>query len=1312
MAMLARFVKCVSSYRNPPAGCIPPVTGVLRALTRPPSARGLSPSLVCCLVFWLTTPLLAQESGICQRTLEVRNAIVAASGAATCAQVTQRHLREIAALDLSDQWITTLRAEDFDGLVRLDLLDLSGNLLTSLPEGVFDDLYLLKTLKLDGNLLTTLRADVFEELFLLEELTLNGNRFASLPAGLFPEFSRFDGMGANGDPPDNSGSYPRIQRFLDRHEVESPEDFVAALPTLYKQHFAMMYRSESPAQAHVSGDHPRVISWGPDGRFIFAWTTDESTPARMRESVEFLRQNDLDWTAGVIDFNGATPEITEPAGCQSCHGSTNKPLWGEWFEWSGSEFAISPRSSNYESAAASTKKAIASTDPRIEPLDFSASTFEMHQAARVLVRPGRVPHLLVGEEAGAVWSWRHAEVLVRKLRARYPNFREFSGRVMCLDTESAFMFAVTVDEFSQIDHNLFASAADPTLSRDPGQIMPSPSSALVSESYHYNDLGSVASAMVFLVAADLWRQEPMVRHLYRNVSNEHTLLPTTDPGVRVGLLYYDSGSATAEDELIQKLRIHFGEGGAAALDARAYQNERVYLYGVLSASFYDAHVGMMGPGICSALTESAPGGLRVTLESGRPVLTWDAPTYDAEALTGYRILRGVGGRSREVYVADTGSTNTTWTDDDAPTGDVVYVVKTLYDSYYASPSSDEVATTVEASPIPVLAGPEAFTVAEGDTAVATLMATDEDTPAADLVWSLSGGVDQSSFALTSGGDLTFAAAKDFEAPDDADGDGTYTLTVTVSDGTNSSSADITVMLSNRNEEPTADAGADQADVDGGTTVTLSGTGEDPDSNDTLTYAWTQTSGTAVTLSAASAAATSFTAPSDLSADETLRFTLRVTDATGLYAEDEVAVTVAAAATPLTARVEGVPTRHDGSSAFTFELHFSEEMPLLSYVTLRDSAFQMTGGAVRNARRQSPPSNVSWYIDVAPASNSEAVLVLPANRACDATGAICTEDGRRLSNRLEIRVPGPLAAPAVTGSTTFTVVEGETAVGTLTATDADTAAADLTWSLTGGADQGRFTLSSAGVLAFAAAKDFESPDDADGDGTYAVVAQVSDGGRTASADITVTLSNRNEAPTANAGADHDVEGGATVTLSGTGVDPDAGDTLTYAWTQTAGTTVSLSSSSAAAPSFSAPSDLSAEETLRFTLRVTDGGGLYAENEVAVTVAAASLTASAEGVPARHDGSSVFTFELHFSEEVPLSYVTLRDSAFQATGATVRNARRQSPPSNVSWYIDVQPESNASVVLVLPANRACDATGAICTAGGRQLFNRLTVTVPGP
>ena len=101
----------------------------------------------------------------------------------------------------------------------------------------------------------------------------------------------------------------------------------------------------------------------------------------------------------------------------------------------------------------------------------------------------------------------------------------------------------------------------------------------------------------------------------------------------------------------------------------------------------------------------------------------------------------------------------------------------------------------------------ALEAAENATAVATLQATDADTAVEDLVWSLAGGADADAFALTAGGVLSFAAAKDFEAPDDVDADGVYEVTVRVSDGANGTEAPLAVTLTDVDDTAPALAGA-------------------------------------------------------------------------------------------------------------------------------------------------------------------------------------------------------------------------------------------------------------------------------------------------------------------------------------------------------------------------------------------------------------------------------------------------------------------------------------------------------------------------
>ena len=99
------------------------------------------------------------------------------------------------------------------------------------------------------------------------------------------------------------------------------------------------------------------------------------------------------------------------------------------------------------------------------------------------------------------------------------------------------------------------------------------------------------------------------------------------------------------------------------------------------------------------------------------------------------------------------------------------------------------------APPQVVSGPS-FSVEEGTLSVATLVATDTDTVAADLQWSAVGGADQSHFTLSDAGELSFAAAKDFENPDDSGPDGVYEVSVSVSDGVNSDTAALSVTVTN------------------------------------------------------------------------------------------------------------------------------------------------------------------------------------------------------------------------------------------------------------------------------------------------------------------------------------------------------------------------------------------------------------------------------------------------------------------------------------------------------------------------------------
>ncbi len=115
--------------------------------------------------------------------------------------------------------------------------------------------------------------------------------------------------------------------------------------------------------------------------------------------------------------------------------------------------------------------------------------------------------------------------------------------------------------------------------------------------------------------------------------------------------------------------------------------------------------------------------------------------------------------------------------------------------------------------------------------------------------------------------------------------------------------------------------------------------------------------------------------------------------------------VAEAPSPLTVRLENEPSTHNGTAVFTFQIRFSEEFPL-SYRTLRDHAFTVSGGELKKAERLEKGSNIGWLITAAPESDGDVTISLPATTDCADDGAICTEDGRKLSNSLEFTVDGP------------------------------------------------------------------------------------------------------------------------------------------------------------------------------------------------------------------------------------------------------------------------------------------------------------------
>lgn len=185
----------------------------------------------------------SSTDGVCGRTPQVRDALMAATNRSDCAQVSAGLLARLRRLDVSgphedttsasandceeaigheferggassacasrpsgpggngmafmymaaadgeDERIISLKASDFEGLSGLVFLDLSHNFLRGLPDSIFADVASLDTLNLEENLLASLPEGVLAALTGLEHLDLSGNALTALPDSSFAGFT-------------------------------------------------------------------------------------------------------------------------------------------------------------------------------------------------------------------------------------------------------------------------------------------------------------------------------------------------------------------------------------------------------------------------------------------------------------------------------------------------------------------------------------------------------------------------------------------------------------------------------------------------------------------------------------------------------------------------------------------------------------------------------------------------------------------------------------------------------------------------------------------------------------------------------------------------------------------------------------------------------------------------------------------------------------------------------------------------------------------------------------------------------------------
>ena len=358
---------------------------------------------------------------------------------------------------------------------------------------------------------------------------------------------------------------------------------------------------------------------------------------------------------------------------------------------------------------------------------------------------------------------------------------------------------------------------------------------------------------------------------------------------------------------------------------------------------------------------------------------------------------------------------------------------------------------------------------------------------------------------------------------------------------------------------------------------------------------------------------------------------------------------------LQGRFVSPPERHDGKKRIKVQVEFSEPVEE-SPENVGEHGVEVEGGEVtsvspvggdapdgagtrsvggRNAGQQD--REVVWEFEIEPDSDGDLTISLDAGRPCGEPGAICTADGRSLSEGISTTVEGP-----------------------------DTGPPPLTASFE------------------------DMPEAHDGESAFRFRVAFSE-------DIGISYRALREDALAVTGGR--VTRGARVDdrrdLFEMTVEPDgAGDV-----------TVTLPAGRECGVSGAICTKGENRRQLTNTPAATVAGP-------AVETGAAGLTAAFVGMPSEHRGEGGFRFRVAFSENIGISYRSLREDAFTVSGGRVTGGKRVDGRRDL-FEMTVRPESLADVRIALAAGRDCAVSGAICTKGEprRRLTNAISATVQG-
>ena len=424
---------------------------------------------------------------------------------------------------------------------------------------------------------------------------------------------------------------------------------------------------------------------------------------------------------------------------------------------------------------------------------------------------------------------------------------------------------------------------------------------------------------------------------------------------------------------------------------------------------------------------------------------------------------------------------------------------------------------VNEAPIIITTSRTAFTQPENRTSTLyTFRATDPE--GGDVSWGLS-GTDSSAFTMSETGALSFANPPDFENPTDSGQDNVYNVTVQARDAAfNPADLDIVVTVTDHNEgvEPTITTRRPPATYrENDTRAVYTFRATDPQ-RDTITWTLEGTDAADFTIGQDTGVLTFATSPDfeipvDADGDNTYELTVVATDDEDNSDRLDFAVTVTdhneGEEPTISTRRPPATYRENGTSAvYTFRATDPQ----------RDTIIWTLEGTDAGHFTITPDNSGRGVLAFSSPPDFESLADADKNNTYELT--VVAADPERNSDRVDFTITvtdvneGPVIS--VEGSETKIVPENTPDTRVLadyTATDPeDTTANIFRWS-TAGRDGGDFVISDLGELRFRSSPDYERPADSDRDNVYEVTVRAYDGRVYGAHDVTVTVTQVNEAP---------------------------------------------------------------------------------------------------------------------------------------------------------------------------------------------------------